>query len=328
MMKLKHLFNNPDLAHMLLKNWEYDESSLEMFQYYRISANAIYPFKRDGEVYLLRFCPTSEKMKDSIIAEMDFISYLRNNHYNALEPVPSKTGEELVQRSTPWGDYFAGVFRRVKGNQLSEMSLDDNVLSIFGSALGRLHKLSSKYATPKIKRWSHVDVLNWIEKTLRNIPSEESSLQELTFLRESFSKLPMDQGNYGLVHYDFELDNVFYDHTTKSCSVIDFDDSMYHWYLMDIEQTLDSLKDEIAEPEFDQKKALFLEGYKSQFDIDRELLECMSLFRRFANLYGYTRIMRSIQERWENEPEWLVGLRVKLDKALSSRAGYFGKQTV
>jgi Ser/Thr protein kinase RdoA (MazF antagonist) len=323
MMKLKHLFNNPDLAQMLLKNWEYDEPSLDMFQYYRISANAIYPFARNGEVCLLRFCPTSEKTKESLAAELDFISYLRSHHYNALEPVASKTGEELVQQSTPWGDYFAGVFKRVKGEQLSEIPLDDNIVVIFGSALGLLHKLSTEYAPAKSKRWTHVDALNWIETTLGNIPSEGSSLEEVTFLRESFSRLPMNQANYGLVHYDFELDNVFYDHMTESCSVIDFDDAMYHWYVMDIEQALDSLKEAIGEHEFHQKEALFLDGYRSQFDIAEELWGIMPLLRRFANLYGYARIMRSIQEHWENEPEWLVELRAKLDQSLRNRAKYF-----
>jgi Ser/Thr protein kinase RdoA (MazF antagonist) len=81
MMKLKYLFDNPELAHMLLKNWDYDESSVDMFRSYRILANAIYPFTSNEEVHLLRFCPTSEKIKDNLLAELEFIAYLRNNQY-------------------------------------------------------------------------------------------------------------------------------------------------------------------------------------------------------------------------------------------------------
>lgn len=102
MMKLKYFFDNPELAHMLLKNWDYDESSLDMFRSCRISANAIYPFTRNEEVRLLRFCPTSEKIKDNLLAELEFIAYLRNNQYQAVASVLAKTGEELVQRLTPW----------------------------------------------------------------------------------------------------------------------------------------------------------------------------------------------------------------------------------
>lgn len=48
MIKLKYLFDNRNLAEMLLGNWDYDKCSLEMFKYYRISSNAIYPFQNNG----------------------------------------------------------------------------------------------------------------------------------------------------------------------------------------------------------------------------------------------------------------------------------------
>ncbi len=326
MMKLKHLFHNRDLAHMLVKNWEHDESSLEMFEHCRISANAIYPFKKNNALYFLRFAPSSEKVKENILAELDFINYLRNNHYNALEPVPSKSGEELLCKSTPWGEYYASVFKRVNGQPISESGLGNNVLLTLGKSLGRLHKLSGEYLNPKTKRWTHNNVFDWIDKTLMDLSGKEMALNESTMLREYFSTLPINRESYGLIHYDFELDNVFYDNVEKTCSVIDFDDAMYHWYIMDIEQTLDSLKDEIPENEHQEKRTVLIQGYRSEFDVSNEMLEAMPVFRRFANLYGYARISRSIQETWDNEPEWLIGLRLKLNKALDNRAVNFGKK--
>ena len=38
--------------------------------------------------------------------------------------------------------------------------------------------------------------------------------------------------------------------------------------------------------------------------------------RRFANLYGYVRVLRSVEEKWNNEPEWLVSLRENLIEAM------------
>jgi hypothetical protein len=52
MLKLKYLFNNVNLAEMMLENWEYDKESIEMFKYYRISSNAIYPFQAQGKTQL------------------------------------------------------------------------------------------------------------------------------------------------------------------------------------------------------------------------------------------------------------------------------------
>ena len=48
MLKFRYLFSNPDLALMLLKNWEYDPDTDELFKYFRISANAIYRVHING----------------------------------------------------------------------------------------------------------------------------------------------------------------------------------------------------------------------------------------------------------------------------------------
>ena len=325
MMKLRHLFENLALAEMLLKNWEYDETSLAMLRDFRISANAIYPFRKNGDVCFLRCCPTSEKPMENLLAELEFIRYLLGKGYNAMEPIPSNDGDELVQRLTPWGEYCASVFKRVKGKQISETNFDHEIMFAYGASLGQLHQLSSTYSSPKTKRWSHADVFNWIEETLRNLAIETPPLDELEILREQFSTLPINQKNYGLIHYDFEPDNVFYDDSTKSCSVIDYDDAMYHWYVMDIVQALHSLKSEIAEHEFPHAQAVFLEGYRSRFNIDDNLFTAAPVFRRFANLYQYARVARAMHEHWENEPEWMVELRTKLTKSLVRNSEFFGK---
>ena len=324
MMKFRHLFNNLPLAEMLVKNWDYDPESLGLFQYFRISANAIYPFKVAGEVCFLRCCPAEEKNMEGILAELEFIRYLRGSGYSALEPLPSKAGDELVARSTPWGEQYASVFKRVKGQALEEVGYADEIMFAYGAALGELHALSRAYHELQRKRWSHMEVLSWIEATLTGLGNEPLALAELGLLREFFSRLPSTPENYGLIHYDFEPDNVYYDCESGICSVIDFDDAMYHWYLMDVAKTLVSLKKEIAVGEYPHKKARFLAGYSSKFELDEELWVAAPLFIRFANLYRYARDARAMQERWDNEPEWLVELREKIARAQSLDARYFG----
>lgn len=48
--------------------------------------------------------------------------------------------------------------------------------------------------------------------------------------------------------------------------------------------------------------------------------------RRFANLYGYVRVLGSGAEQWANEPEWMGRLRAKLDKTMEVKAKQFGQQ--
>ncbi|KOP82724.1 hypothetical protein AMS60_09680 [Bacillus sp. FJAT-21945] len=324
MLKLKYLFDNVNLAEMLLGNWEYDKESIDLFKYYRISSNAIYPFQARGKTQMLRFSPKSEKWQDNILAELEFISYLRTKKYGVLETVVSKNGEEIVEAQTPWGDYFASVFKRVAGVQLNKTDLSDSIIFNYGKALGKLHQLSSVYNPIKNKRWSYSDVLNWIQTVLIDFPNETSALMETKLLQDYFDSIPITKSNFGLIHYDFEYDNVFYDEKSQSCNIIDFDDAMYHWYAVDIEQALYSLQDCIPAEMFQQKQQCFLDGYRTEYELSADMMSLLPACRRFANLYGYVRVLRSVEEKWENEPEWLVNLREKLKEAMKNESSCFG----
>jgi Ser/Thr protein kinase RdoA (MazF antagonist) len=325
-MKLKYLFDNRDLALMLLNNWHYDEHSMDILNSYRISASAVYPFKESGNIQLLRFSPKCEKMKENLYAEIEFINYLRRKEYGAIELVKSKSNDLLILKKTPWGEYYASVSKKVSGKPMEVYIHEDDVVFEYGRQLGKLHALSKEYQTDKSKRWSYENVFDWIEIELGQFKNEKSAFTELKLLKKVFSSVPKNAKIFGLIHYDFELDNVFYDEDNKSFSVIDFDDAMYHWYVVDIEQVLDSLQEVLHENDYLQKRKIFLEGYNSEFDISNDMLEKIPIFKRFINLYGYTRILRSAQEKWENEPEWLVTLRRKLNNLLKKRSKMFCKE--
>lgn len=195
MLKLKYLFDNRDLAKMILGNWEYDPSSTDMFEYYRISSNAIYPFKNEGKVKLLRFAPCTEKNKNNIIGELEFIRYLKLRGYPVLCTVPSKDNQELLEVNTPWGQYFAVVFDRVAGIQLKQIDYTYDVCRKHGKSLGKLHKLSSGYKPDKELRWSYEHVLSWIEKELSSFPDETLAMQEINLLKD-FSRNYLKMSNF------------------------------------------------------------------------------------------------------------------------------------
>ena len=61
---------------------------------------------------------------------------------------------------------------------------------------------------------------------------------------------------------------------------------------------------------------MFLQGYRSGCEIDENLFKLKALFRRFASIYKYARVARAIEERFASEPDWMVGLRGRLEKLL------------
>lgn len=316
MLKLRYLFENYDLAKFVLGNWDYDQHRLdEMLSYFRISSNAIYPFFVNGNICFLRLAPVSEKKENNIYGELEFIQYLRNNKFPVLKPIPSKKGEYIIKVNTEWGEYYAEVFERVDGVQLEETDCSEKIIYESGKTLGKMHKLSSMYE-PKIKKWTHEDVLEWISSELPNHRVDAKIYMELESLKKEMSMLTKSKENYGLIHYDFELDNVFYDEKTNSCSVIDFDDGMYSWFASDIGQCFDSLEEELSEEKLDKAKIAFIEGYTTEYTFTDEMQRVFPIMRRFANLYGYTRILYSTSDTFEEEPDWLIELRKKLGNML------------
>lgn len=100
--------------------------------------------------------------------------------------------------------------------------------------------------------------------------------------------------------------------------------TMYHWYVTDIEQTLDSIKEATAPARSVCGRECFLNGYKSEYPINDEMLYLLPAFRRFADLYSYTRILRASAEIWNNEPKWLADLRARLDIMMKRKLANLG----
>lgn len=256
--------------------------------------------------------PAEEKLETNIYGEIEFIQYLTEYNYKALIPVKSLNNKYIEIIETPYGPYYASVFEQVLGTPIEDSELNSTMLYEYGKSLGKLHALSTKYV-PVSRKWSYEDVLEWIRTELAKHKDEDTVLCEYELIKERLNALDKTPSNYGLIHYDFEIDNVFYDAETKSCSVIDFEDGMYHWYGLDIEQAFDSLSDLVQGRDLEEARNLFLEGYKTEFDIENACLDELPLFRSFIDLYSYTRIQHSLQEVFDNEQDWLLNIRYKLE---------------
>ena len=322
MLKLKYLFDNPDLAQMISKNW--DCLSTPVFS--RISSNIIYTVKKDSKTFFLRFSPQAEKSITSVIAEVEFLMYLSERGFNVCNPVPSKNLKLVEDVYTPWGSYTAVLFPCSRGVQLSKVKLDNYSAELMGKTLGKLHKLSCQYVPKKFKRKNHDAILDEVSELAQKYGLEDV-LTSAVIIRDELDTLPKDSKNYGLIHYDFETDNLFIDSENQNISVIDFDDSHYNWYVLDIERALNSILEQSGDKEFNDLKSSFIAGYSSERSIDERILEKLPLLTAYANLYGYTRIYDSVFEKWNNEPQWIGELRTHINSLLDERKKVFLEYT-
>lgn len=312
MMKLEHLFENYQLAREALGNWPCAlPASDEQLSRFRISSNAVYPFSAEQGLCFLRLAPASEKREQNLRGELEFIQYLRGRGYPALEPLPAEDGSLCLALDTQWGRWFASAFRAVPGEPIEDLPLTGELVRAYGRSLGRLHSLSAEFQ-PTIPKWSWEDALHWAADTLTHHQGPEDMIDAVKKLEAELRQLPQSADTFGLVHYDFEPDNVFFEQKTKTCSVIDFDDGMYHWYALDVEQALDSLQ-QLPIPAGLDAAGEFLRGYGEERAYTQEMEALRPLMGRFVDLLGYARVYRSLASRPALEPDWLVNLRAKLE---------------
>jgi Ser/Thr protein kinase RdoA (MazF antagonist) len=322
MLKLKYLFNNKDLAYMLLNYWNHDLEDASQLDTFRISANAVYPYPIKGETNFLRFAPAKEKSFEYIRGELNYIKFLQENNYPVVEIANNRLDQELITANTPWGLYYAVSFKQVPGEAANELKLDYKLVEKFGESLGKLHFLSKM--APKFNRPSYKDILENIKMSLQTKLNQEKALEEVEILTEYFSNIKQTENNFGIIHYDFELDNAFYNKLNKQFYIYDFDDSMYNFFVMDINQALESIDEYSSHLNKEETKLAFINGYTKEKRFLIDDLDHIPACKRFANLYSYTRILDSISESWKNEPVWLVNLRKKLNNAIDYKSKKFG----
>ncbi|WP_248929170.1 GNAT family N-acetyltransferase [Paenibacillus hamazuiensis] len=313
MMSLKNMvrgLENHSPAKQLIQLWDHDAETL---RFWRASSNFVYLFEKNGERYFLRFIHEEDSTIERIQAELDFILYLINQGYPAVAPVRSRNGCWIETVRLPDGSrYYGVVFQQAGGIHLPLDQMTDRHVEEWGRSLASLHILSESYGSGAVLRGSWVDALTFVSSVLKRHPQEHGARRELEQLRGLLSELPTGKEHAGLIHYDFQPDNIFYVAEKSRYCAIDFDDAMFHWYVMDIASAISDL----AEQEHDEVRGKikhFIAGYRSVRSLDDSCLKQLPLFQRFADLYSFARILRSVEDMdLINPPEWVIPLKNKL----------------
>lgn len=321
MMKLKNLVRNTDqAANEILKNWEHDENSLN---FWRGSSNYVYFFTNKNEKYWLRFSKKDENSLEQINSEIEFLLYLNNNNYPSVYPIKSYKDNYLEVVEIELETYYAVVFNNAEGVNLEIDDMTESQFENWGKSLASLHNLSKAFRPKKYVRNSWKVMLKFTRDILSDFPNEKNAIEELNRIEKWLNSLPVTKENYGLIHYDFELDNVFFKEKSNEFDVIDFDSSMYHWYVMDIACALGDLQ-ELESSKAESGLKYFLKGYCSINNIKEEYIKLLPKFERFDNLITFAKLLRSLKDsNFEQEPDWLQKLRPRLlRKCVEYREGF------
>ncbi|ALC85180.1 aminoglycoside phosphotransferase [Bacillus sp. FJAT-22090] len=313
MMKLENMVQvlaSDTVAQRLIQFWEYDEGTLELW---RASSNFVYAFERNQVQYFLRFSFEQDKSIEQLKAELEYMQYLHLNGFPTVTPIQSISGELIETLMTPEGTYIAVVFSAANGINLNSDTITDKQMEEWGKSLGSLHCLAKKFEPGSERRKSWLDTVQFMESVFQKHPTELIALEELDRVTAWLQSIPTGNDVYGLIHYDFQLDNIFFEENKNhSFNVIDFDDAMYHWYALDIVTALDDFIDD-DNPHSKLMIQSFLNGYRSKMVLENDVVAQFPQYQRYANLYKFSKLLRSMDyEEINDTPHWFDELKVKL----------------
>ena len=297
------------LADQIGARWLGPEARIRLW---RASANFVCMVDPPAPRYYLRFNHESERGPGEIAAELTFIEHLARQGIRTARPQPSRAGRLVESVVTEQGVFHGVLFEALPGAELAFEKLDLAGFERWGRALGELHRAAQGCPMEILK-----DRPGWQERLAlarREIPAAESlAWRELDTVERALRRLPQDADTYGMIHYDFEQDNLIWDGSAPG--VLDFDDCGPYWYAADVAYALrDLFADSSARIDLqDARLRAFVSGYRTARPLAEEALGDLPLFLRLHNLAAFARISRSIAgEPLAEEPTWLSGLRGKL----------------
>jgi len=295
------------IAERILEHWEHDPGSA---QFFRSSTNFVYVFRKGGERSFLRFAESAERSGAEISAEMALLCWVASKGMTVATPIASKNGRCVETVEADLGTFHAVVFAELQGSQVDIEELSTAQFEVWGATLGKLHAMLHLYQDPRLSaRSTWRDHLNMAQIYL---PKDELRIQaEFDHITSWLSLLPVTATNYGLIHGDFELDNLFWQDET--IAMLDFDDCSYSWYVADVAFALRDLFQtgvDLSNPSF----CAFIRGYSEHYSLDEELLSHLPAFMRLANLLTYAKLVRAMDLAHDQDyPEAYTSLLLKLE---------------
>ena len=297
---------NP-LADRIVERWPHDPGSTRFF---RSSANFLYVFRHDGKRRFLRFAHGSQRQRKSIDAEIALVRWLAEEGLAVVRPVRSRNERFVETVASDWGTFHAVAFDALEGTQCEIEELDDASFRAWGASLGRLHATLKRYPghVASVRSTMH----GHLAQAKHVLPDDAPAVwEELRCLESALDALPVDQDTYGLIHFDFELDNLIWQ--GRTAQMLDFDDCSCAWYAADIAFALRDRFDSGANVSTPGVRA-FLDGYAVQTNLVDEQIAQIPLFSRFARLIQFARIARALDlATVPDQPGWLSGLIDKLE---------------
>jgi Ser/Thr protein kinase RdoA (MazF antagonist) len=281
--------------------------------YVRSSANHLFRFQRGEQPYFLRLAHDEERHSAAIAAELDFVRHVAGAGLAVALPVPSANGLLIEEVSCEGWRYNAVVFEGLRGRERDIDDLDEAGYRAWGRALAQVHQASRTFPPrPARPHWS-----GEARAAMNALPAEETEMARvITSGLRWLESLPLTDEDSGLLHGDFELDNIIWD--GERVQALDFDDATYGWYAIDIAIALQDVWEvgddtgDAAQARRDRRYSWFAEGYAALRPLPSGLPEALPRVLTLLLAVKVARLLRAYATTTEDTcPPWLPQMRAR-----------------
>ena len=224
----------------------------------------------------VRVTPPGHKTLAEVKAEMDWIAYLSEQSAPVVHVIPSQNDNIVETVDTAAGIISVVCFDWAPGRLVTKKDFSPDLFQTWGEAVGMLHRLTKNYK-PSSKSSGRMQWFDdeYLDRFL--IPSDqEKVLERFDSLIDYFKGQSITRDTFGLIHQDVHNANLFLD--GKQLTVLDFDDSVYGFFVFDIANALGfsiwEKPEDVTNREFaDFYLKHFVMGYEKENHLNESWLE-------------------------------------------------------
>lgn len=256
------------------------------------SESYVYRAKRKNQDVILRITHNFHREEDTILGELEWISYLSDHHVLTSRPIESIHSNVMEVVSVGDSYFIISLFSKAPGSIPSKKDWNSTFFKEWGKTLGRMHFLSKNFQlSKKAKRpiWNKEYNIAAIHNVLL---SEPTIIEQQKKVLDEIVLLPKDSNSFGLIHSDFETENFHW--YNGQVYPFDFDESQFHWFVYDLANivrqaswVLPTITTKYSLEEF---LNYVIEGYLTENPIDEICLSKLDLFLKLRDLCIYVYI--------------------------------------
>ncbi|WP_369807733.1 phosphotransferase enzyme family protein [Glycomyces sp. NRRL B-16210] len=259
----------------------------------------------DGKRYL-RFVPDAYLCAGPVAAMSSLMDRLATEGAAVVRPVPARAGTLTVTVPTALGPMHAMVVEAAPGEQLDAEDLDENRARAWGAALAALHESTAAIDAALPEAFTELAAIP------DRFAHDPEFVKAASRLAARIAGLPRDSAQFGIVHGDFELDNLAWD--AGKATAFDFDEAAHSWYAADIAYAVRDLIGPAGLPTAEHRRSFdeFIAGYRSVRPLGDTELADLRLFAGAHAACSLIRIDNALGTVGDDEPEWMADLRADL----------------